>query len=312
MILKRTFGVLFILSFLFPPLSFAASSLKEEGLFPAMILCQKGPDALFRVKGKKAGQEYACDGPILDVQAQASGRILVAGGSPKVFLLKPSARGYRKVWEWKALKGFQPASATAADWDLDGLPSLILVADKAKNRIFLAEARTHGVKIRWEYRLPSEPLSARLCPDTGNFLVACADSTVREIFFQKDREVWRVGKEEGLTQVLDAVRSPGGETFVAEASGGRIFCFSRDKKMLWKTSLPDLPGGKTETLFLSLYRVKGKGMLLASGSSGGKNFIDVVDEGSGQVLGGEEALLKRGALLRRAVPAGPAYLERRE
>jgi len=292
------------LFFLFPLYSLSAvSSQKVSELFPSLLLCQGGRNSLAHIQGIKADWEYLADGPILDAQPQAKGRYLVVGGNSKVFLIRPTIRGYRKVWDWSLVEGVQVVSAVAVDWDLKGNPSLILAADSSQNRIFLSEAKSQGVKIRWEYKLPATPLSVRLCPDSGNFLVTLSDSTIEEIFYQKDQVVWAVGKEEGLQKARDAARGSEGWTFVADGAGGMVYCFDHEKKALWKTRLPFIPA--CDDLTVSPYRKNGKKLLLVTAHAGSKNILYLLSVESGKLLGWEDSPGKANAALLRAVPDMP-------
>ncbi|HEY5038664.1 MAG TPA: hypothetical protein VIJ93_06280, partial [bacterium] len=181
-------------------------------------------------------------------------------------------------------------SAVAVDWSPNGEPSLILAADTQNQKLFLAEAKSNGVKIRWEYKLPAPPRTVHVCPDTGNFLVTLQDSTVEEIFFQEDKVAWSLGKENGLKDVRDAVRNPWAQTFVADASGGLILCFDPGKNILWKTRLPFTGDHAFEEMALSLYKKNGKRMVMASvhlspgGGPGARDILYLLNAETGKVI----------------------------
>jgi YbbR domain-containing protein len=92
-------------------------------------------------------------------------------GPNRFLLVRRVWKSFQVVWDWGNLEVGTVESAVAADWDEGGQLSLVLAADSQNNRLLLADARSHQVKIRWEYKLPSAPRTIHLCPDTGNFLV---------------------------------------------------------------------------------------------------------------------------------------------
>lgn len=244
---------------------------------PDLVLCGKKHDSLFHIRKNKLDWEWPLDGPVLDVQPQpAYEHYLVTGGSAKVSLLRKVWKGCKVFWDWKDMEGVSIVSAVVADWDERDNPTLVLAADAATPRLFLAEAKGHDAKVRWEFKLPAVPLRVHLCTDTGNFLVVLADSTVQEVLFQEDKVVMALGHAEGLQRVLDAVRDPWANTYVADAASGDVLCFGPKRQVLWKTHLPFAPG-KPEAAALSLYRKAGKRLLMASVHFSGGNSTTAQD-----------------------------------
>ncbi len=284
---------------------------------PSLLVCGQH-ETLYHVKKYKIDWEFSAEGKILDVQPQPlSCRFLVVGGPRKVFLLRKVDRGCRIVWDWSRLEGVDIACAAAADWDLEGLPTLVLAGDTRKNRLFLAEARSFGSKMRWEYKLPAAPRSVRICPDSGNFLVTLADSTVEEVYFQEDKTVWSLGKEDGLEDARDAVRGPEGYTFVADASDGSILCFNPGKKLLWRSHLPfTLSNGSLDRIFLSLYKKNGRRTVMVSvhfegDAPGAKDMVFLLNAESGRLMAWSDHL-ERGAFppFIKVVPDTPSYYKK--
>ena len=231
---------------------------------PSLLICGKKQNTLTHVTRGKVDWECEWDGPVLDVQPQpVPDRYLVTGGVNQVSLIRKVWKGCRTLWDWGKLEGILVKSAVVADWDTNGNPTLVLAADILGPRLFLADAKTHSSKIRWEYKLPAEPLRVHLCPDTGNFLVVLKDSSVQEIFFQEDKVVWTTGKEEGFKDIKDAVRDPWARTYIADAAEGSLFCLDPSRNLAWKTHLP-FASGACEDMALSIFKKKGKRMVMAS------------------------------------------------
>jgi len=247
----------------------------------------------------KIDWDYTLDGPLKDIQPQPlSGRYLVTGGPRQVCLIRKVWKGCRVLWDWGKLEGVSVQSAVAADWDLQGNPTLILAADAQNQRLFLAEAKSKGIKIRWDYKLPAQPLRVHLCTDSGNFLVTLKDSTVEEIYFQEDKVVWQAGKEDGLKDAVDAVRDPWANTYVADAAGGDVLCLTPQKQTTWKTHLPFAPGA-FQDMALSLFRKNGKRLLLVSVHFSGKgevaqDVLYILNPETGKVLSWSDRLEKGG------------------
>jgi hypothetical protein len=211
--------------------------------FPTVVLCGKKHNTIFHIRHNKIDWDYTLDGPVKDIQPlPLPGAYLVTGGTQQVFLLKKIWKGCHVEWDWSGLSGIAVESALVADWDEKDNPSLILAADSLNQRLFLADAKSRDPKIRWDYKLPAPPLRIHICTDTGNFLVVLKDSTVVEVFFQEDKIGWKLGKEDGLEDVRDAVRDPWANTYVADAASGDVLCFGPQKQLKWKTHLPFAPG----------------------------------------------------------------------
>jgi hypothetical protein len=284
---KLTAGVLLWAAAI--PLRAQTLSPKLKSFFPPLLLCEKNKNILVRDIHGKTDWEYSLQGPLWDVQPQPSGRYLVTGGSQKVFLLRKVWKGFRVLWDWSQLDGIDVESAVAADWGLDGNPSLILAADRGNQRIFLAEAKSKGIKIRWEYKLAAIPLRVHLCPDSGNFLVVLKDSAVEEIEFQEDKLAWSLGKENGLHDVRDAVRDPWAHTYVVDAWEKGVLCFDSDKNLVWKTKLPFIGSNGVENMSLALFKKNGKRILMAAVHLSGEgslspDVIYLLNTDTGKVL----------------------------
>ncbi len=296
----RKQGVFWCAAFLLsPPAPAAAQTAVPKAQLPNLILCEKNKDVIAHVAHGKIDWDYTLDGPLKDIQSQPlTGRYLVTGGTRQVFLIRKVWKGCRVLWDWVKLKDVSVQSAVAADWDLQGNPSLILAADTQNQRLFLAEAKSNGIKIRWEYPLPAAPRRVHLCTDSGNFLVTLKDSTVEEIYFQEDKVAWRVGREDGLKDAVDAVRDPWANTYVADAAGGDVLCFTPSKQAAWKTHLP-FASGVLQDMALSLFRKNGKRLLLVSVHFSGKgevaqDVLYVLNPETGKVLAWSDRLEKGG------------------
>ena len=272
---------------------------KPKFPLPALLICEKKRPSLAHVNSHgKLDWDYTLDGPPLDIQPQPSGHYLVAGGSQNVFLLRRVWKGGQILWDWSELGTLSIQSAVGVDWNESGDPDLILAADASNQRLFLAEGKSKGVKIRWEYKLPSPPISARVCPDSNYFLAVLEDSTVEEIFYQEDKVVWSIGKEDGLKDVRDAVRGPWGQTYVAEGADGLIICFDPGKKQVWKTHLPFAPSSSFQDIGLFIYKKNGKRLVMASvhwpGGPGARDVIYLLNAETGKVVDWSEHTDKGG------------------
>lgn len=280
---------------------------------PWLLLCGKKQDTLTHVVKGKIDWEYDLDGPLLDVQPQPmTDHYLVTGGTHQVSLIRKVWKGCRVLWDWEKLEGISIQSAVAADWDANGMPTLILAGDASGPRLFLADAKSQNVKIRWEYKLPAEPLRVHICPDTGNFLVVLKDSSVQEIFFQEDKVAWSMGKEAGAKDIRDAVRDPWAKTYIADAAEGSVLCLDPSRNLAWKTHLPFAPGS-FQDMTLSLFKKNGKRMVMASVhfSGTGKVAQDVIyllSAETGNVLAWSDRLEKGGyPSFSKAVPDLAVY-----
>ena len=273
------------------------STPKNKISVPPLLICGKNKNVLTHVNSHgKLDWEYDAEGPLLDVQTEPSGRYLVTGGGLNVFLLRKVWKGCRVLWDWKGLDNVSIQSAVAINWDENGDPALVLAADAKNKRIFLADPQKNGGKIRWEYKLTAPPLSARVSPDSDNFLVVLNDSTIEEILYQEDKIVWSMGKADGLKDVRDAVRGPWGDTYAAEGGEGLILCFDPRKKLLWKIHLPFAPSSSFQDISLSVFKRKGKRTLMAAvhwpGGSGAQNVFYFLNPETGKVMGWSDRLEK--------------------
>jgi hypothetical protein len=294
-----------VICLLFSPVNRALSQTqspdppKVKSYFPPLLICDKTYNMLIHSTHGKIDWKYELDGPLLDVQPQPSqDRYLVTGGSQQVFLLRKVRKGCLVLWNWGKLQDISVVCAVTAEWGMDGDPSLILAGDARNQRLFLAEARSHGVKIRWQYKLPAPPNAVHICPDNGNFLTTLKNATVKEIFFQQDKVVWELGKEQGLKNPCDAVRDPRGRTYVADAAEGNVLCFDSSKKTVWTTHLPFAPGS-FENISLALYKKKGKRLVMASVHYTGaerkaQNVIYLLSLETGKVMSWSDKLERGG------------------
>ena len=244
---------------------FVGFSTAAQTLFPDRLLCEANPDRLELVASSgKGGWTYAEGGTYLDAQSQPSGDWLITGGLGKVFLLHHTMgrKPWVSSWDWAKLPVDPPVSAVAVDWDLNGKPTLVLAADAVKKRIFLADAKGEQPKIRWEFPLPEAPRSARVCPDSGNFLVTM-ESQVEEVDFKQAKVIWNLA----LPGAADAARSPDSNTYVIDAQGD-VFAYDVDQTLLWKTAL-DPEADQWKNMSLSLFNTSAVEdiRVLVSGSS---------------------------------------------
>ena len=278
-----------------------------SSFFPDMLLCEQNPNRLSLVtRSGKDEWTFPLDGPVFDAQSEPSGDWLVAGGKGKVFFLHHTMgkKPWISAWDWGVLDTAPPVSAVAVDWDLNGRPTLVLAADAVKNRIFLADAKGESPKIRWEFALPFPPRSARVCPDSGNFLVTM-DSTVEEVDFQQAKVLWALGASAGVTQATDAARSPDSNTFVIDGLG-RVSAYDVDQHLLWQTFL-DPSASQWKNTTLSLFEAREEIRLLVSGDAktgrGRQSQIWVLDSKNGKILASSDPSKKSSAsLILRAVP----------
>ncbi len=289
-----------------------AGNEKKIPAFPSLMLCtQRGHVA--HILHNKIDWEYDGDGQAKEIQAQpAEGRVLVAGGPRQAYLLRKVDSGLRVVWDWSGLEGVSIVSAAAADWNLRREPSLVLAADVLGKRLILAEAKSTGVKIRWQYALTAPPLKVRLCPDSGNFLVLLADGTLEEILFQEDKLAWQWSPDSGFSPILDDLRGPSGNTFAIQ-SDGTVFCLRLDKTMAWKAQLPfQSAGRKLNRANLSLFKKYGRRWLMVSAHDlqgpGATDLLYLLDAESGKVVDFSDHLGKEAfPPFISAVPDEPSY-----
>ena len=260
--------------------------------FPSLLLCEKNKNAIAHVVHNQVDWTYDLDGTLKDVQPQPDGSFLVVGGTKQVSLVRRVWKSFQVVWDWGKVDTGVIESAAAADWDTHGYPSLIVAADSKTPRLFLAEARSNGVKIRWEYKLPVAPRLVHLCPDSGNFLVVLKDSSVKEIFFQEDKEIWSLSQNDGFKDIRDVARDPWARTYVADAAKGSITCLDPHKKLVWETHLPFAPGA-FQDMSLSLFRKNNKRLLLVSVRfKGDGNVVYLMNTETGKVLEWHDRLEK--------------------
>ncbi len=278
-----------LISGLFQPLKAETKAQAPPSLIPDLILCGKKHNSLFHIRRGKMNWDYSLDGPLKDVQPQPqSGTYLVTGASQQVALIQKIWKGCKILWEWSDLGNIGVESAVVAAWDEKDNPALILAADSLNQRLFLADAKSKAPKIRWEYKLTAPPRRVHLCTDTGNFLVTLKDSTVEEVFFQEDKVVMTLGKDDGLVDARDAVRDPWANTYVADAGQGDILSFGPKKQLNWKTHLPFAPGPIGE-MSLALFRKDHKRLVMAAVHFTGKedvshNVVYILNSETGKVL----------------------------
>jgi hypothetical protein len=260
--------------------------------------------------------EYDGESQAEEIQPQpAEGRILVVGGPRQVFLIRKVESGVRVVWDWSALKGVSIVSAVGADWDLKGEPSLILGADTLGKRLVLAEAKSTGTKLRWEYALPSSPLKVKVCPDDGNFLVLLESGAIEEIQFQEDKLVWQWVPSPDAHPALDLLRGPDGNTFILQTDG-EVLCLQKDQTVAWKVHLPYQDEKRKPTSgLLSLFKNKGRRWLMVSihdaMGAGATDLVYLLDADKGKVVEFNDHLGKETyPPLVSAQPAEPSYFKK--
>jgi hypothetical protein len=282
-----TKALIAVLSLFFIANGVWADPKKQPLEFPSLVLCtQRGHVA--HVLQDKIDWEYDGDGQAREIQPQpAEGRVLVVGGPRQVYLLRKVDGGLRVVWDWSGLEGVSIVSAVAADWNLKGEPSLILAGDALGKRLVLAEAKSTGVKIRWQYPLPAQPLKVRVCPDSGNFLVLLAHDALKEIQFQEDKLAWEWAAPQGSSPIQDILRGPLGNTFALQ-SDGTVFCVKPDKTIGWKTRPPfQDKERRLNQGTLSIFKKKGRHWLMASihdsRGSGAVDILYLLDTENGKV-----------------------------
>jgi hypothetical protein len=257
-----------------------------------------GMDA-FRLSGDK-DWNWTAPGNLPDVEAEPDGSVLFAGGGGGAFLLKQTQGAWREVWNWESL-GFKPGelvSVAAAQRDPYGRAELILAAEPAKSRIFLAEARSHQVKIRWEYRTALPPRHVEVCMDNGHFLVLSGDGDhggawkLEEVDFRQDKPVWILNPPASLTRPSAAVRTPSGWTVVSDIGTGRVTAFNRSSAVVWERALGE---GALSDCPLAIEKGKGRSCVLAAAvGMDGKTVLYRLDAAKGTVLGRWDSHLKNG------------------
>jgi hypothetical protein len=261
-------------------------------------------DSLLRIGEEGALQlEQSLPGGSTSLELQPDGSLLVSGGPQGVCLLRFTKGDWREAWNWKTL-GFGSGditSAVAADRDPDGRVSLVLAAQPGKNRIFLAEARSHQVKVRWEFRTDLPPRRAGICPDTKNFWVLSGEAAeggawrLEEVEFKKEKVVWALDITAAAMQPYDVLWSREGKILISDPATASVAAFDRKQTRLWQSA----PLGAAPVSFFPLSwagRQKGAGCLVsyAGGPTGSPNRVVVLDAESGDETGFVESLSRKG------------------
>jgi hypothetical protein len=239
------------------------------------------------------GWAWMAPAELRSVEVQPDGRLLFAGGPFGVMALKEVKGLYQVEWDWESL-GLQAgdiAYAVAAERDPYGRPNLILAAQPDKKRVFLAEARSRQVKIRWQYALSLPPRVVRLCPDTGVFLVLSSAEVggapwrLEEVDFRQDKTVWGFGDGQGSLRPLDALRLKNGWTLLSDAASGRLAAFDRGGKMVWVQTLATAPALPLRQCPIALERrgTRGSVLVAPTGADGKTQWVRVATE-TGKVL----------------------------
>jgi hypothetical protein len=288
---------------------------KKVPTLPPLVLCtQKGHVA--HVSHGGVDWEYDRDGQAKGIQTQpAVGRVLVVGGPRQVCLIRKVDSGVRVLWDWSSLEGVSIVSAVGAEWDLKGEPSLILGADALGKRLILAEAKSMGTKLRWEYALPSPPLKVKVCPDDGNFLVLLENGAVEEIQFQENKVIWQRGPSSDGGLALDLLRDPGGNTFFLQ-SDGEALSIQKDLTVAWNVRLPyQDEKRKPNSGSLSLFKNKGRRWLMVSihdgVGPGATDLVYLLNAENGKVVDFSDHLGKEAyPPLVSAQPAEPFYFRK--
>lgn len=283
---------------------------------PLAALADSGPyPDFYAVKGKDALRwtspqdwNYASSDPLLGVEAEPDGSLLFAGGPHGAFLLKLKDKAWSVKWDWKSL-GFRPGdltSVTAAEKDPYGRVTLVLAAEGARKRVFLAEARSRQVKARWEYRLSLTPRRVRLCPDNGNFLVLSTEGNawrLEEIDFRAGKTVWGFGAARGGLMPYDALRLKSGLTVLSDLHGGKVAAFNRQGKVVWVHAAAPVTAGPLTACPLAVEKVGERSVVLAlpCAADGGAQVVRI-DAATGEELGRWQWVERSGA----KVPVLPA------
>jgi hypothetical protein len=257
------------------------------------------PD-FYSVKGMKALRisaekvwAWKSAGTLYGVEAEPDGTLLFAGGPFGVFMLKDEMGVWQEAWNWETL-GFRQgdiASAVAAERDPYGRVGLILAAEPGKSRIFLAEARSHQVKIRWEFPCALPPRRARICPDSGNFLVLSGNAAqpgpwrLEEVDFREEKIVWSLASSSGVRQPFDAVRLASGWTVVSDLSTGRVSAFDAASHKKWERTVANTTYGSLAACPLAFEKNKTGSFILAKPSiPGGKAQLFRLDAATGETV----------------------------
>ena len=258
------------------------------------------PD-FFSVKGTGAlrlsadkGWAWNSTGTLYGVEAEPDGTLLFAGGPFGVFMLKDEMGVWKEAWNWETL-GFRQgdiASAVAAERDPYGRVGLVLAVEPGKSRIFLAEARSHQVKIRWEFPCALPPRRASICRDTGNFLVLSGDAAqpgpwrLEEVDFQGEKIVWSLAPSSGVRQPFDAIRLSSGWTVVSDLSTGRVSAFDAASHPKWERIVANTTYGSLAACPLAFEKDKSGSFILAEPSiPGGKAQMFRLNAVTGETVG---------------------------
>jgi hypothetical protein len=239
--------------------------------------------------------------------------LLFAGGPFGVFMLKEELGLWREAWNWETL-GFKQgdiASAVAAERDPYGRVGLVLAAEPSRSRIFLAEARAHQVKIRWEFSCALPPRRARVCPDTGNFLVLSGNASpagpwrLEEVDFRQEKIVWNLASSSGVVQPFDAIRLASGWTVVSDLSTGCVSAFDTASHKKWERVMAKTTFGSLAACPLAFGKSKTGGVIYAEPSiPGGKAQLFCLNALTGETLGRWAAVPVKGAMA--PIPASDA------
>lgn len=252
----------------------------------------KGMDAL-RLSAEKIWA-WNSTGTLYGVEAEPDGTLLFAGGPFGVFMLKDEMGVWQEAWNWETL-GFRQgdiASVVAAERDPYGRVGLVLAAEPGKSRIFLAEARSHQVKIRWEFPCALPPRRARICRDTGNFLVLSGNAAqpgpwrLEEVDFREEKIVWSLASSSGVKQPFDAVRLASGWTVVSDLSTGRVSAFDAASHKKWERTVANTTYGFLAACPLAFEKNKSGSFILAEPSiPGGKAQLFRLNAVTGETVG---------------------------
>ena len=183
-------------------------------------------------------------GGVYSVETASDGSLLVAGGEGGVFLLARKNGDLKVLWDWKSL-GFQAgdiSSAASADKDPNGRVSLVVAAEPAKKRIFLAEAGSRQFKVRWEYATLLPPRQVGLCPDLKHFWVLCSEGpadgawSLEEIDYKAGKADWSMETYlSGLSPAAFA-RNTLGWNLLSVPSASSVAAFLKsDNSRIWQS-----------------------------------------------------------------------------
>ncbi len=265
------------------------------GVAPAQLL-RVGTEGLLE-------WEHPLPGGASSLEYEPDGSLLASGGPEGVCLLAFSKGDWREIWNWKAL-GFGPGeitSAVAADRDPNGRVSLVLAAQPGQNRIFLAEARSHQVKVRWEYHTDLPPRRAGVCPDTKNFWVLSSEAIeggawrLDEVDFKAEKVVWSLDITAATMRPYEVLWTREGKILLSDPSTASVAAFDRKQTRLWQSS--PLGAAPVSHLPMSLAgRQAGAGILVAygGGPEGSPHRVVLLDRETGDETGSLEFIARSG------------------